>query len=1052
MVSVVTRETIMCALRCVIIAFLLAAAAFGQAQIGSGNLSGTITDSSGALLPQAAVTVTDPERGIKRTAATDSSGEYRIAALPPGTYQVRAEAKGFAIQNIQGVEIRVGDSVVLPIQLSITEVTTEVNVLAETPVIDVERTQQSAAVQRQQIRNLPINRRNYLDFALLTPGVVETTSMVDGTDYRVVQAPQSGLSFGGSNGRGNAFSVDGAENYVNSGGVRPSVSQEAVSEFQVNRNSFSAEFGGASGGAVNIVTRSGTNELHGNVFGFLRHRSIQARNYFDPTEDGAGYTRTQAGVTLGGPLRRDKTFLFGAFERLDRHETSFVPILQDRSVFSRLTPSQQQLVDFFNASGVPQLRGLGQQMTAALTTANYPGTVQLFDTNSGIFPFAEDNNQFLAKLDHRFTDNHSVFLRLNLTQDYSENALLGALLAYNRGRNIEQRDYTAVLSDTYVINPQWISETRLQFAHYTLDVGTIDPFGPSIDITGYGLFGRDIFLPSKIIERHYQLVQTFSHNAGAHRLRFGGEINPVRDNVMSETFFSGRFSFGEVVPLGQLLSVATGNPNFSQQLAATLTSLGQSQLVPNLAAPITSLQAYNLGYPSFYQQGFGNPNWVGWSKRYSLFLQDNWRLHPRFTLDLGARYDLEVNHPVMDTDPNNIAPRAGFAWSITGDNRTILRAGAGLFYSQNGIQVPNVADTLSGSYIQQVFVPLTGTPGLNNPLTGRPLTSADIWQRLSAQGIIGNRPILREDLSQFGVTPNPNLPFAVIFGIVDQWRNPYSQQASVEIERGIGTFSISAAYNWNRAARLPRILDRNLRYGPPRPNGQPTFTFVNPLVFQRNIYEPTANSFYSAGVFQVNKRFSRGWSLNAHYTISRAIDEVTDFNTDFQPHDQLNARAERALSPFHQKHRFVASAVFESSVQNSLLGGWVLSPIFTATSGRPFNVLTGVDNMGDRRVNTHRPLGAGRNIGRGPAYQSLDLRLSRRFSLGAEGRNLEFIAEGFNLFNKTNFRSVNNVVGNITVNELPPDIEGFRGLPSEPLAFTSAFDPRQFQLGVKINF
>jgi hypothetical protein len=227
---------------------------------------------------------------------------------------------------------------------------------------------------------------------------------------------------------------------------------------------------------------------------------------------------------------------------------------------------------------------------------------------------------------------------------------------------------------------------------------------------------------------------------------------------------------------------------------------------------------------------------------------------------------------------------------------------------------------------------------------------------------------------------------------------------------------------------------------------------VNPLVFQRNIYEPTANSFYSAGVFQVNKRFSRGWSMNAHYTISRAIDEVTDFNTDFQPHDQLNARAERALSPFHQKHRFVASAVFESSVRNSFLGGWVLSPIFTATSGRPFNVLTGVDNMGDRRVNTHRPLGAGRNIGRGPAYQSLDFRMSRRFALGRESRNLEFIAEGFNLLNKTNFRSLNNVVGNVTVNDLPAEIVGFRGLPSDPLAFTSAFDPRQFQLGLKINF
>jgi hypothetical protein len=1043
----------MSALRCALLhPLVFATIAFGQAQISSGDLTGVVTDPAGARIANAKITAFDSARGISRTVVSDSSGDYHVAALRPGTYRVRAESPGFATKVIEGVEIRIGDTVVLPIPMILSEVSQEVNVIAETPVVDVERTQQSSTVQRQQIVNLPINRRNYLDFALLTPGVVETTTMVDGNDYRVVQAPQSGLSFGGSNGRGNAFSIDGAENYVNSGGVRPSVSQEAVGEFQVNRNSFSSEFGGAFGGAVNIVTRSGTNELHGNVFGFLRHRSIQARNYFDPVEGGAAYTRTQAGATLGGPLKSDRTFLFGAFERLDRHETSFVPILQDRTEFSRLTTSQQQLVDFFNASGVPLLRGLAQQMTNALTTTNYPRTIQLFDRNSGNFPFSEDSTQFLTRLDHRFSDNHGIFLRLNLTRTYAENALLGALLAYNRGRNIRQDDYTAVFSDTIVIGSRWVSETRAQFGHYTLDIQTIDPFGPSIDITGYGLFGRDIFLPSKIIERHYQLMQTFSYNASAHHLRFGADINPVRDNVRSETFFSGRFSFGENVPLGQLLATASGDPNLPTAIAGILTQAGQARLVPNLSQPITSVQAFNLGLPTFYQQGFGDPNWLGWSKRFNFFLQDTWRIHPRFTLNAGVRYELEVNHPVVGTDPNNIAPRVGFAWSATEDGKTIVRAGAGLFYSMNNLQIPNVADTLSGSYIQQVFVPLSPTPGLNNALTGRPLTSADIWQRLVAQGVIGQRSIQREDLAQFGLIPNPNLPFAVIFGIVDDWKNPYSQQASLEIERAIGTFSVSAAFNWNRGARLPRILDRNLRYGPPRPDGQPTFTFVNPLVFQRNIFEPTANSFYSAGIFQINKRFSRNWSMNAHYTFSRAIDEVTDFNTDFQPHDQLNARAERALSPFHQQHRFVGSAVIESAIDNSLLGGWVLSPIITASSGRPFNVLTGVDNMGDRRVNTHRPLRAGRNIGMGPNYLSVDFRISRRFGLGGENRNLEFIAEGFNLLNRTNFRTVNNVVGNITVEQLPSEIEGVRALTTQPLAFTSAFDPRQFQFGLKLNF
>ncbi|HYO81273.1 MAG TPA: TonB-dependent receptor [Bryobacteraceae bacterium] len=1039
-------------LRCLVTLTLAITALLGQANSSSGDLTGIISDPSGARLSGAAITASDPARGISRSTTAGAEGDYRIALLPPGTYKLRVTSPGFAVAVVDNVEIRVGDSVVLPVQLKVTDVASEVTILAEAPSVDVHRTQQSSTIQNQQIRNLPINRRNYLDFALLTPGVVETTSIVEGTDYRVVQAPQSGLSFGGSNGRGNAFSIDGAENFINSGGVRPSVSQEAVAEFQVNRNSFSAEFGNAFGGAVNIVTRSGTNDVRGNIFGFLRHRSLQARNYFDPERDGSAYTRTQAGATLGGPIRRDKTFLFGAFERLDRQETSFVPILQDRSAFTRLTTSQQQLVDALNGSGVPQLRGIAQQTAAALTPSNYPRTLDLFNRNSGNFPYSEDNTQFLGRLDHRFSDRHSGFLRFNTTNNYSENALLGALLAYNRGRNIGQRDYTTVLSNTSVLGPRLISETRAQFGHYTLDITTVDPIGPSVDITGYGLFGRDIFLPSRIIERHYQLSQIFSWNQGAHDIRFGADINPVQDLVHSETFFSGRFSFGENVTLAQLLGVLTGDPNAPAQLAGTLQSLGHGQLTGNLNQPITSLQAYNLGLPTFYQQGFGNPDWPSWSKRYNFFLQDNWRVHPRLTLNAGARYELEVNHPVLGTDPNNIAPRLGLAWSVTEDGRTVVRAGAGLFYSMNNLQVANVADTLAGGYIQQVFVPLSATPGLNNALTGRPLTAADIYQRLLQQGVIGQRPIERTDLLQFGLDPNPNLPFAVIFGIEDDWKNPVSQQFSFEIERGIGGFAVSAAYNWNRGLHLPRIIDRNLRYGPARPNGEPTFTFVNPLVFQRNIFEPSANSFYSAGILQVTRRFSRHWALNAHYTLSRTIDEVTDFNTDYQPHDQLNPRAERALSPFHQKHRFVASAVFESALDSSLLGGWVFSPIFNANSGRPFNVLTGVDNMGDRRVNTHRPLRAGRNIGEGPNYVSVDLRISRRFGLGGENRNLEFIAEGFNLLNRTNFRTINNVVGNVTVEQLPAEIRGVRGAPTEPLSFTSAFDPRQFQLGLKINF
>jgi hypothetical protein len=202
-------------------------------------------------------------------------------------------------------------------------------------------------------------------------------------------------------------------------------------------------------------------------------------------------------------------------------------------------------------------------------------------------------------------------------------------------------------------------------------------------------------------------------------------------------------------------------------------------------------------------------------------------------------------------------------------------------------------------------------------------------------------------------------------------------------------------------------------------------------------------------------------AFNAHYTFSKAIDEVTDFNSDWQPHDQLNARAERARSSFDQPHRIVINGVLESpmtpgrnrTVIENVLGGFVLSPVIVASSGRPFNVLAGFDNLGDNHPTTHRPLRAGRNIGRGPDYVSLDLRLMRRFPFGGEGRrSVDFIAEGFNLLNRTNFKSINNTVGAVTVEELPRPLVGRRSAPTSPLSFTSAFDPRQFQLGLKINF
>ncbi|MDX2152552.1 MAG: carboxypeptidase regulatory-like domain-containing protein [Bryobacteraceae bacterium] len=1024
---------------------------FGQAQSTSGDLKGKVVDPTGAAIASAKLTITNTGRGITRASTSDGEGGYNIPLLPPGVYRLRVEADGFKTQVLDDITIRVGDIVELEIALTVGNVSSEIEVRAEVPVVETERYQQATTIEQQRIRDLPINRRNYLDFVLLAPATADTSDTVDGADYRVAQTPQSGVSFGGGNGRGNGFFIDGVENFVNSGGVRPSVSQEAVQEFQVNRNSFSAEFSWASGGVVNIITKSGANDYRGNVFGFLRHRAIQARNFFDPTK--SSFTRVQSGATFGGPLAKDKTFFFLAYERLDRQETAFVPILQDTTAFTRLTASQQELVNFFNASGSPLLRGLAAQANQLLIPGNNPRVNSLFNRNSGRFPFSEDSQMFSARLDHRFSDSHNAFLRANWSDINQSNAQFGALIAYNRGRSNGQWDGTVMFNDSLVLSPKWVVETRAMYNYNRLDVIPTDPNGPEINITGYGFFGRDIFLPSTSYERHYQILQNWNFHSGDHDLKFGFDINPVRNNVYSETFFSGRFGFGEAVPLANVLASAAGDPNFPTTLAGILTQAGQQRLIPNLSAPINALQAFSLGLPTFYQQGFGDPRWIGWSQRYGFYAQHSFRPAERFTLNLGFRYDLERNEEVIGTDPNNFAPRIGFAWQPIKDGKMVVRGGYGIYYTPTNLQVAQVADTLSGAYINQIFVPLTGLPVFLNPATGRPLTSADVYQGLVARGVIGNRAITAADIAPFGLRPGPGLPLRVVFG-AEPVRNGYAQQGSLEIEKGFGDFAVSVGYNYNRTLGIARITGRNVFYtGRFRANGSPIYGFYDPLVLQRNIFTFDGNSSFHAGIVQLTKRFSRNFALNAHYTFSKAIDDVTDFNSDFSPFDQLNARGERGLSPFHHAHRFVFNAVIQSPIRNYALRDWNLSPIVVTNSWRPFNILTGVDINEDRYVTNDRPFGAGRNIGRGPNFFTFDLRLSRRFGLGADGkRNLEFIAEGFNLLNRTNFRTVNNTVGNVPLSSLPNPIRGIRGVPTQPLAFTSAYDSRQFQFGAKINF
>jgi outer membrane receptor protein involved in Fe transport len=1052
---------------------------FPQASVSTAELRGQITDQRGASVAGATIVVTDEGKGTSRTVTADESGNFVVLSLPPSSYKVEVNAAGFASRTLRGVKLDVGQVAAMPITLAVGGVEAVVNVAAGSEVVEVERTQQSSVINQAQINNLPINRRNYLDFALLTPGVTDSDNISDASDFRVAQTPQSGLSFGGSNGRGNSIMVDGASADTNSGAARTVIGQEGVQEFQVNRNSYSAEFGGAFGGIVNIVSKTGSNDFHGSVFGYFRDDKFDARNAFDFAPDRIShFSRQQYGGSLGGRLVRDKTFLFSSFERLQQGQTTFVNLLNDPTMFNT-TPGQTALFNFLDGS---PFAAASAGLRAALTTtpSRYPRTVNLFTNASGQFPFDLSDTVFSTRIDHSFSSRNSGYARFNLADSHFENSAAGALNATSRGRTIDTFTGGVLLSNTHLFSQTTINEVKAQYSYLDNDVIPNDGTGPELNIEGFGNFQRDIFLPSEALERRYEISDSVAMVRGSHTFKFGGQFQAVDNSNNSQTFFGGRFNFGAVLPLSNIIALNPAlGPAVLGQMNAFLRANGGALgadangngLADSLDAPINALQAFNLNLPIVYQQGFGESGFNAWTRRYSFYGQDTWKLRQNFTLNLGVRYFLEDWQFFGESDRNNVQPRVGFSWDPRSNGKMVIRGGFGLFTGQVDGQIVNVVNELnsSGDPSNINIVLATATSGA----LGLP-TSFAVYQTLLAQGIIGNRVIQASDLTQFGVTPGPGKPLEVRFRREPNFENPYSEQGSLAFQADLGSgYSVEASYLFSRAAHVTRNRDINQfkQTGPPSPlNGQGTFIrfptaaqvaagltsdFRNPLRLQDNVYESSANAFYHAGTIQVNKRFSSRYSMNTNYTFSKSIDEVTDFNSDFSAQNPLDIKLDRALSAFHQKHRLVVAAVFQSpfegdSTKARVLGDWTFSPIFIGGSGRPFNLLLGSDANADGRSQSDRPGKAGRNTGLGEPFYNFDMRLARRFSLD-ESRFFEFTFEAFNLFNQTNFTGINNVIGTLQLSSFAA--RGIEGrAPTQPLGFTAAAPARQLQFGARFSF
>lgn len=1006
------------------LAWILALPAAAQSNVDSGELHGLVTDPSEAVVPAVRVTVKSEVTGLIRSTVTSDGGEYRLLLLPPGQYEVQFEKEGFRRQVTKGVRVTVGQIAIVDAKLELGPVS-EVIVVAGAPLlVESERTHQANTLEQELVGNLPINRRDYLTFSLLAPGVLDSNAMADQADFRVKQTPTSGLSFFGSNGRGNSVTVDGGESNEAGGGVRSTLCQEAVQEFQINRSNYSAELGGATGGVINIVSRSGGNQWHGSVFGFFRHESLDAGNPFARVYEGGRVLRVkppsqrqQFGASMGGPLRRERTFFFGAFEGLVRDESSVISLLNDPSIFGP-TPEQNAVLSQLPPAAATPLR-------AALTSP--PSTVDLFRINSGVHPFTTRHWRFSTRLDHQLSDRDQLLWRFNYSNLDESNANLQALLGASRGLEVDVFDPTTLLGWTHTFSPRVVNEARFQWNYRGFKVYSREKFGPELRIQGFGVFNRDYVLPTRTIERRYEMKDNLTIVRGSHILKTGGQVLVRGINTENHVFFGGRFVFGALP--GSLLNPA---------LPPTFT--------------INALQAFNLGLPQTFQMGAGNPTVIANRPYSAVYVQDSWKARPNLTFDIGLRYELDQRKAPLPTDTNNIAPRFAFAWDPFHDKKTTVRGGYGIFYAPTYFQIDYIVNALNvvdgRRQIAQVFTTIQD-PG--------PSAAHNIFTTLRQQGVIGvpspTRALSPADLAQFGIRfthDGPVPPFSLIFSNSPDYVSQYTQQASLAVERELAPdLAISIGYAYVRTLKIPRGRDKNLLPAPVDPRlgirvwSNPFRDFVNPLLAQDNVSESSARAYYSGMFVEVKKRFSSSFSLFGNYTFSRATDDAVDYSIDFHPADQTNLRGEHALSSFDQRHKVVAYGIWSAPA------GFQFSPIFRANSGRPFNLLAGFDLNQDRHDTTDRPVFAGRNTGRGPNFWTFDMRLARKIRL-TESAGLELIGEAFNLFNRLNFSNVNNVVGN-----MPPPF-GVQGrhdrTPSEPLGFTGAFDSRRIQLGVRLVF
>ncbi|OLE88085.1 MAG: hypothetical protein AUG08_09965 [Acidobacteria bacterium 13_1_20CM_2_55_15] len=1024
---------------------LIAGMSYGQ---GGASVQGTISDATGAVLPGASVNVKNSGTGSSVELVTDERGRYLAPVLQPGEYEIQASLPGFQTVSRRGIRLAVGQNAVVDIKLEVGQVTNQIEVVADANPINLTSAALSGLVNDKQIRDLPLNGRSFQQLALLQTGV--NAALAAGNDVVGGRTPK--ISINGARPEQNNFLLDGTDinNVYNktpgsSAGVLLGV--DSVLEFQVLTNAYSAEFGRSAGGQINAVTRSGENTVHGSAFEFLRNSALDARDFFDPKDKPIPpFKRNQFGATLGGPVQRDKTFYFlayeGLIERLGVSGATFVPDANARR-------------GIINGIQVP----LHPQIGPYLDLFPPPNSPRTFSGGIGEYLFSRsqptDEHYVQGRIDHHYSNKDAIFTRYTFDDGKVNRIPINKTPIAYTGESTRNQYSTTEWRHT--VSPTFLNQLRFGVNRSTSladNVRTID-IPPSMSwIPGekFGYFtisgvvtenGGDYRLPRFDRLNNISLNDTAFVTRGRHAVRFGFEGQRIHFNQNTTSQRGGIVTF----------------PTLANFLAGTPSTV--EFVLPGKLDPVRG-----------YRQ------WL-----FAMFAQDDVRVKSNFTLNLGLRYEFitvptEVNGKISNLrnvndsqttvgDPwhnnpslKNFAPRVGLVWDPFKTGKTSLRSGFGIFFDE----------------ILPKYYFFTGS--LNPPFTTR--TSL-------------TNPPFPNVVANF----DPNTVKPQLQVVSNDLKTPYIMQYNLAIQRQLPwNWDLTVGYAGSRGNHLIRVGDINLApwivvdgvkvFQPQLGRRNPNFVGV----WQR---VTDAQSFYNSLQVSGIRRFSSGFRAQVSYTFSRSIDDASGINSqDFSNNIQYVAdfydrTYDRGLSAFHMKHNLTFNWTYDlpfaknsRGVARALFKGWQMNNITFVNSGAPFTaqisgynrsgnlnttnfslnerpnlkpgrsnnpILGGPDRYWDVTAFELGPLNQRGNLGRntliGPNLVNVDVSLVKSFDI-AEGKSLQFRAEAFNVPNHPNFAAPS----------LRTAFTNASGVPSPTAGVISSTvtRPRQIQFGLKFMY